>query len=111
MSDIEERALQEFLEALAESLESEPEERKKRLLNSYAELLYGIHGGSRCVVCRAHVRHVLPVHSLRDDGTIMDYACLCQRCLEGEKALARRVRVGLGEAAMEFERPADSPQA
>ena len=51
-----------------------------------------------------NVRHVLPVRSEREDGTILDYACLCTRCLEGEKVLATRVRVGMGEAYVEYTR-------
>ena len=95
---------QEYLKTLDETKDASPEKKRERLLISFAELQYGLHGGALCSVCRAHVRHVLPVRSEREDGTVLDYACLCTRCLEGEKALATRVRVGIGEAYVEYTR-------
>lgn len=95
-----ERALQEYLEALAEG-ETLPTRRQRNLLVSYAELLYKVRGGSRCAMCNTPVRHVVPVTVERGDGSTATYPCLCTRCLEAEKAVSLRVVLRIGEATVE----------
>lgn len=99
---------QEYLEALAVE-PSEEQERARKLLTGYAELQYKLRGGSKCAVCHAHVRHVVPVHAEREDGTAMEFDCLCTRCLEAEKALSRVVTMRLGDAKLQYVR--SSPMA
>jgi bacterioferritin-associated ferredoxin len=94
------RALQEYLEAIAEEHEM-PSRRNRQLLLSYAELQFKLRGGSQCAVCRASVRHVLPVKVERLDGQEVDYSCLCTRCIEAEKSVARKVILKIGEATVE----------
>lgn len=101
------RFLQEYLEVLAGAQAYQVSNlRNWDLLRSYAELQYKLNGGGRCAMCRAHVRHVIPAQVERADGTTQDYACLCTRCFEGERALARRVIMQMGEARVEY-RPRD----
>jgi hypothetical protein len=94
------RAFQEYLEALADSDDVVPR-RQRRLLMSYAEFLFKLRGGSKCAVCRMSVRHVLPVKVERRNGMQLEYACLCTRCIEAEKAVARRIVLELGQARIE----------
>jgi len=94
--------LQDYLEDLWSSRESPPELQRRSLLASYAELKYRLCGGGKCGVCRAPVRHVVPVKCEREDGTVSSYACLCTRCFEAEKKLSRKVAVGIGRAVEEI---------
>jgi hypothetical protein len=94
------RALQEYLEALAEG-EEVPSRRQRTLLLSYAELQYKVRGGSRCAVCHTPVRYVVPASVERGDGSRLTYPCLCTRCLEAEKAVSMRVTLRIGEAVIE----------
>jgi len=94
------RALQEYLEVLADS-EDLPARRQRNLLLSYAELRYKVRGGSRCEVCTTPVRHVVPVVAQRLSGVEVSYDCLCVRCLEAEKAVSRRVVLQIGDAMVE----------
>jgi hypothetical protein len=91
------RALQEYLEALADE-DDLPWRRQRRLLMSFAEFRFKMRGGSKCAVCRASVRHVLPVNVERLNGTLLEYPCLCTRCMEAEKAVSRRVVLQIGRA-------------
>jgi len=90
------------LEALSAAGESPPERQRQTLLNSYAELQYRLRGGGKCSVCRAPVRHVVPVKAERPDGRSLNYGCLCTRCLEAEKKLSTKVETGIGRAVLEF---------
>ncbi len=104
---VPQRFLQEYLEVLAGAENAQVAHlRNWDLLRSYAELQYKLHGGGRCGMCRAHVRHVIPAHVERPDGTATDYSCLCTRCFEGERATAIRVVMQMGEAKVEY-RPRD----
>jgi hypothetical protein len=104
---IPQRFLQEYLEVLAGAQAYQVSNlRNWDLLRSYAELQYKLNGGSRCQLCRAHVRHVIPTHVERPDGSGKDYSCLCTRCFEGERAQSERVVMQLGEARVEY-RPRD----
>lgn len=100
LSAIYARAWQEYLEALAER-EDLPSRRRRTLLRSYAELQYKLRGGSRCAVCNTPVRHVVPVYVERGNGVQIRYPCLCTRCLEAEKAVAKKVVQRIGEASIE----------
>lgn len=93
--------LQEYLEALAEPGDV-PGLRQRNVLFSYAELQYRLHGGGRCAMCRSAVRHVMPVYVEHADGTIAEYACLCTRCLEGEKPRANRITLSVGNTLLEY---------
>lgn len=104
---VPQRFLQEYLEVLADAETAQVANlRNWELLRSYAELQYKLHGGGRCGMCRAHVRHVIPARVERTDGTATDYSCLCTRCFEGERATAARVIMQMGEAKVEY-RPRD----
>lgn len=93
-------ALQEYLQALFDSLGDEPEKRDERLLLSFAELQYRRKGSGRCAVCHTTVRHVLPVRSTHGDGTVIEYECLCMRCLAAERATSRQVELRFGDATI-----------
>lgn len=95
------RALQEYLEILAD-VDQLPSRRKRNLLLAYAELRYKLKGGSRCAVCNAPVRYVVPVRVERADAAQLRYPCLCTRCLEAEKAVSKRVVLRIGEASIEY---------
>ncbi len=102
---ISHRELQQYLAVLAGTTEDRGAARQANLLFSFAELKFRIGGGGRCSVCRAHVRHVLPVEVERDNGTRASYDCLCTRCLVAEKASAHRVTLRVGHAKVEYTRP------
>ena len=61
-------------------------------------------------MCRAHVRHVVPVVAKRGDGDSMAYECLCQRCLLGEIALSDEVEMRIGDASVRYLRDANKPE-
>jgi hypothetical protein len=97
------KVLQEYLEALVECATLAPAQRAERLLLSYAELQFQRKGGGRCAVCKTTVRHVLPVRAEREPGMVLEYACLCHRCLQAERALSSRVVLSLGQAKVTYE--------
>jgi len=94
--------LQEYLQALADCVNDGPSDRQQKILLSYAELQYQLHGGGRCSMCHASVRHVLPVTAEHTDGTIAEFGCLCTRCLEGERVVSNRVTLTIGRARLEY---------
>lgn len=96
------QALQEYLEALAESMGDGPTQRERKVLTSYAELQFKLHGGGKCGVCRAPVRHIMAVTIEREDGAVHEFPCLCHRCLEGEKGTALRIVLRIARKEMEF---------
>ena len=98
MRPVSQKALQEYFEALSEGPEPTSAQRSRELLTSYAELRYRLLGGDRCVVCRAHVRHVVPVTVQHYDGTVKQFSCLCHRCLQAEKAVANGLEMRIGRA-------------
>src|SRR5207248_293647 len=96
-----EKILQDYFEALGddpEITEGASPMRARQMLSSYAEVRFRINGGGRCSICRAHVRHVLPVVVSSDDGAEREYDCLCHRCLQGEKATAEAMEIRVGRA-------------
>ncbi len=98
------RDMHDYLEALSRCQADQNDEKAQyALMCAFAELQFCIHGGAKCGVCHAHVRHVLQVLSQRPDGTEREYDCLCTRCFESERAIASRVRVSLGEATIHFD--------
>ena len=97
------KVLQEYLETLAAAQSFQTSNvRNWQLLRCYAELHFKLNGGSKCAVCRAHVRHVVPAKAERPDGTVLEYACLCTRCFEGERALSKTLTLGIGEAQVVY---------
>ena len=78
-------------------------ERNRELMQSYAEFKYRVVGGSHCAICNAHVRHVLQTIILRRDGEVREFACLCTRCVEGEKSQAERMFQQIGENRVEVD--------
>ena len=102
--------LQEYLQALAETVDEGPTERQRRILLSYAELQYQLHGGGRCSICQSSVRHVLPVRAEHKDGTIAEYRCLCTRCLDRERVACERLTLTIGNAHLEYTTAQDSRQ-
>lgn len=104
------QVLQDYLEAVAEAAQAaDPQDEK--LLFGYAELKYRIAGGGRCALCRAHVRHVVPVLARRASGDALAYECLCQRCLQGEIGLADEVELRIGDACVRYTREATKKEA
>lgn len=101
--EIPRRVLQQFLEAVAE-----PEERgatrKEKILLSVAEVQYQLNGGGKCSLCRATVRHIIPVKAEHSDGTEKNFACLCHRCLTAERAVSDRVTLSGGKIKLEYGR-------
>ncbi len=104
------RALDEYLAALHGQSTSVLPEKKKALLGAYAEFHYQTHGGTKCTTCRAPVRHTLTVEVWRDDGSSSQYAALCTRCLEGQKANAKRVTLRVGPVEYETVVAGATPQ-
>jgi bacterioferritin-associated ferredoxin len=103
---ISHRELQQYLTALAGNTgNGDHPVNQANLLFSFAELKFRIGGGGKCSVCRAHVRHVLPVEVERENGTHTAYQCLCTRCLVAEKVSAIRVTLRVGHAKVEYTRP------
>jgi bacterioferritin-associated ferredoxin len=102
---ISHRELQQYLAELANGSEQKDTVRQANLLFSFAELKFRMGGGGKCSVCRAHVRHVLPVEVERENGTRASYECLCTRCLVAEKMQATRVTLRIGNASVEYTRP------
>jgi len=94
-------ALEQYLVALETASSAVLSERKHDLLGAYAEYRYQVQGGTHCVLCRAHVRHAMLVEARRDDGSTRQFAALCTRCLEGEKALAETVTLRVGPVEYE----------
>ena len=97
--------LQEYLQALADGVTEGPSDLQQKILLAYAELQYQLHGGGRCSLCRASVRHVLPVTAEHTDGTIAEFGCLCTRCLQGEQAVSNRVTLIIGRTHLEYSGP------
>jgi len=97
------RFLQEYLETLAQAQNFQYSNvRHWTLLQCYAEFQFKLNGGSKCPVCRAHVRHVIPIIAERTDGTRKEFSCLCTRCFEGERATSKMVTMQLGDARVEY---------
>lgn len=94
---------QEFLETLA-GVDGLAPEKQRQLLLSYAEVKYRLRGGSRCPLCRVHVRHVMPIYAVHLDGSERSYPCLCTRCFEGEKGLSSKVMVRVGPTTLIYDR-------
>jgi hypothetical protein len=96
--------LQEYLETIATAHgEATTEAKAKALLKSHAELQYQLKGGGKCPMCRASVRHVIPVRTMhKDDGSWHRYHCLCGRCFEGERGLSNIIIMQIGDARVEY---------
>lgn len=94
-------ALDEYFAALENSSSAVLPEKKRELLGAYAEFRYQVSGGTHCVLCRAHVRHNMLVEVRRADGSTRQFAALCTRCLESEKANAESVTLRVGPVEYE----------
>ena len=99
--DVPRNVLQDYFESLAET-GGHPTKKLEKVLISYAELQFRINGGGHCAVCRAAVRHVVPVRVERNDGSTTSFECLCTRCLEAERALSKRVVLTVGKAMLVY---------
>ena len=99
--DVPRNVLQEYFESLAET-GGQPKKRMEKILGSYAEVQYRINGGGHCSVCRAAVRHVLPVRVEHADGSVAAFECLCTRCLQAERVLSKRVTLTVGKAVLVY---------
>ena len=98
------RFLQEYLETLAQAEAFQLSNlRNWSLLSCYAELQYKLNGGSKCSLCRTTVRHVIPVFAEREAGNVDEFACLCTRCFEGERAQSVHIWLKIGEARVQYE--------
>ena len=95
------RDMHDYLEALSRCQKDRNDERAKYdLMRAFAELQFCIHGGAKCGVCQSHVRHVISVSAERTDGSRRQYDCLCTRCFESERSVAKRIAVSLGDATI-----------
>jgi len=103
------QVLQDYLEALSDAAHNASPHDK--LLFGYAEVKYRMAGGGKCSLCKAHVRHVVPVYSKREDGQAVSYECLCQRCLLGEVGLSLEVELRIGDACVRYTREPDKEAA
>ena len=93
---------QEYLEAISRAHEFQVSNlRHWNVIQCYAEFQFRLNGGSKCAICRATVRHVIPVTAVREDGRRDEYACLCTRCYEGERAGSAKMIMSIGETQME----------
>ena len=101
--NVPENVVQDYLESLADT-NVQPSKRVKKVLTSYAELRFRLNGGGKCNVCGASVRHIIPVKSEHIDGSTAEFACLCTRCMEAERAISERVTLTVGKAALVYER-------
>ena len=98
----------EYLETVAQAQQFQVSNlRNWDLLRCYAELQFRLNGGSRCSMCRATVRHVIPVTVERVDGRVDAYDCLCTRCFEGERARSEKIIQQVGDARVE-QRPREA---
>ena len=83
---------QEYLEAvLAAQQFQQSSVRTWTLLQCYAEFQFRLNGGGHCAICKATVRHIIPVTVCRESGQTDQYSCLCTRCYEGERAKSLKV--------------------
>jgi hypothetical protein len=90
---------QEYLEAITQAQQFQVSNlRHWTLIRCYAELQFRLNGGGKCAICRAAVRHVIPVTAERSDGRRDEFACLCTRCYEGERANSVRISMHIGES-------------
>lgn len=72
------------------------------LLRWYAELQFRLGGGGgRCVECRAHVRHALPLRAEMSNGSIREFLCLCTRCVVAIEHDADRIWYMVGDQRIE----------
>ncbi|MGH9524433.1 MAG: hypothetical protein ACRD3E_18065 [Terriglobales bacterium] len=101
--NVPENVVQDYLESLVVT-NVQPSKRLRKVLTSYAELRYRLDGGGKCKVCGASVRHVIPVKAEHVDGSISEFACLCTRCMEAERAISDRVTLTVGKAVLVYER-------
>ena len=98
------RDMHDFLDALSRCEADRNDQKAKRdFVRAFAEFQFCMHGGSKCAICHAHVRHVLPVVSERADQVVREFECLCTRCFESERAVAKKLFVKLGDATLHFE--------
>lgn len=74
------------------ALPQDAKERRNFLLN-YLDHQYRLCGSRRCEECNTTVRYAMRVVSFAPDGDIREYAVLCRRCIEAEKAFSKRVVV------------------
>lgn len=95
--------LQEYLDTVMRAQQFQLSNvRHWTLLQCYAELQFQLNGGSKCPVCRAHVRHVVPISAQRSDGSVHEFPCLCTRCFEGERATSAMITMQIGEAKVDY---------
>lgn len=100
---VPERFIQEYLEVLTAANEFQTSNlRNWSLLSCYAELQFKLNGGSKCAMCKAAVRHVLPVTAENADGSLTEFPCLCTRCFEAERAVHVKLVMQVGEARVEY---------
>lgn len=100
-NEIPRRVLQQFLEAVAEPADRGVT-RQERLLISVAEVHFQMNGGGKCSLCRASVRHIIPVRAEHSDGSVKEHTCLCHRCLTAERSISDRVVLSGGKIELEY---------
>lgn len=95
--------LQDYLAAIVDAqLFKVSNLRNWNLIQCYAELQFKLNGGTKCPVCRAHVRHIVSTQVHKVDGSSQDYNCLCTRCFEAERATSKCVILSMGDATVTY---------
>jgi hypothetical protein len=95
--------LQDYLETLVAAQSFQASNlRNWTLIQCYAELQFKLNGGTKCPVCRAHVRHIVHVRAEKQDGTAKEFNCLCTRCFEAERATSKAVIMKMGDATVTY---------
>src|SRR4051812_45375988 len=95
--------LQDYLQAIVDAqLFKVSNVRNWNLIQCYAELQFRLNGGTKCPICRAHVRHIVPTQVHKPDGSSKEYTCLCTRCFEAERAQSKCVTMHMGGAKVTY---------
>ncbi len=94
-SDIRSQFVQEYFSAVASAERLHARERGRTLMHAQAELLFHLNGEGKCAKCPAHVRHVIRVTTVHEDGGGFDFDALCIRCQVAEETIASQVTFSL----------------
>src|SRR4051812_18353089 len=95
--------LQDYLQSIVDAqLFKVSNVRNWNLIQCYAELQFKLNGGTKCPICRAHVRHIVPTQVHKPDGSSKEYKCLCTRCFEAERATSKCITMHMGDAKVTY---------
>lgn len=86
---------------LDEALLPAKETDRKEVLLAFAEVDHRLYGNRKCDVCHAPVRAAMRTIGIDDHGHTWEYACLCRRCHEAERAFCRKVICSIGSVVFD----------